>query len=448
MTIEGKQYVFNNENGSRGETVDKVLNLPGKEIKITLVGSPEADPKENQKKFGKYIAEQIIFKVEAANRAGKKLVFDMATGNTPKLVWPALKNLIESGKVDLSNVIVIGHEEAWGTFARGSHSDFDYYRRERLTDNKLAVHEIVDPAQVKGNDLQGNFVPMHLTADPEESARRYADIISALHQREDVVFFGLYGVGVDGHFGELQVGAIGKDAISRRQYTYADDARGYSFDSEDPLLFRWLNEDGGFRPEDNLFWERAATDPKEVGRAARDDYRGIERIVGLGWREILEEESMLVAFNHGDKGLAFALAMEGSLSGTIRDQSGRILLKIEQDRGEGEDIFSELDSFGKELEAAQILEGGTTERIATSKKPFKSTLLIREMYKALDNKGARVTDGEQYYQRIWAFINRYVGRRAPVSCLLRWRALLGKETEMVITPEVVKGTKYEKTFCS
>lgn len=415
-------------------------NIDG--VILTAIGTTEQGEKENLEQFGEYIAGRITQAIQAAKDQGKKLVFDMATGSTPDPVWPKLSQMIKEGAVDLSNVIVIGHEEAWGTYEKGSHSDFDNSRKVKLFgDNNISVQEICSPEQVLAAD-PGNFVPMHLSESIAEAATLYGEILKKLRARTDVTFFGFYGVGTDGHIGEMQIGALGKEATRERMESYPDAVKDYSFESGMPELFRWQDKDGNFRAEDNVFWERGAK-KDETGRAARENYGGMEAIMGIGWREMLRQEDMLIAFNKANKQLAFELALEGSFSGSVLDENGEEILKIERNKGEGEAILSDLRELALELEEQEILEKGTVGKNQQSQGELKCHKLFQAVYKALDEKGAKVSDSGGYYQKIWELLNRYIGKRAPISRLIRLRALLGKPTELVYTTEVVQGTKFE-----
>lgn len=410
-------------------------------VDITIVGDRENASEQNREAFGQWLAERIVTAVEDAQRAGKRLVFDMATGSTPEAVWSALQELVKQGRVDLSDVIVIGHEEAWGTYAPGSHSDFDAYRRDRFfTRNGLPVSEMTDPEKLRQPVIEGNFLPMHLGDDPQAAAQQYGEMLEALRDRDDIVFFGLYGVGTDGHIGEMQMGAMGRDPSFQHRKSYADSVQDYSFESAAPQLFRWQDESGQFRPEDNLFWQRGHTD---AGRAERENYGGMQAIIGLGWRDLLRQDRMVLAFNNEQKQLAFRLAMEGTFSGEVRDSQGQSLMHVSQERGEGEAILPELAEMGLILEERGELAAGTVDAVLTSGESLKCGRLFSEIYRALDSAGARVTDAGRPYQWLWELANRYIGKRAPVTRLLRLRSLFGRPTELVATPEVVKGTPYE-----
>ena len=62
------------------------------------------------------------------------------------------------------------------------------------------------------------------------------------------------------------------------------------------------------------------------------------------------------------------------------------------------------------------------------------------IYGALDQQQA--TADNPIYAKMGEFTNRYVGRRSPLGQFIRMRALFGRKTTIVATPEVIKGTRF------
>ncbi|MDO8489996.1 MAG: hypothetical protein Q7S47_01095 [bacterium] len=275
-----KSYQFKPDLPSQSENE---AALEDRFAKITISGSHEFSNEKNIEVFGEVLVDRLVSALDRAKNEGKTLIFDMATGSTPAAMWPILQKKADHG-LDLSGVIIIGHEEAWGSYASGSHSDFDGYRkREFFERNTIPVREIRNTHQLEGDAVDGNFIPMHQNDDPGQAAVHYGELLRRLEQRDDIRFFGLYGVGTDGHIGEVQIGAQGVEQSAKRSRPYVDKLQDYSFESADAQLFRWNNEQGEFLPYDNVFWERQST--SDVGRAARENYGGMECIMGIGWKD-------------------------------------------------------------------------------------------------------------------------------------------------------------------
>jgi hypothetical protein len=132
--------------------------------------------------------------------------------------------------------------------------------------------------------------------------------------------------------------------------------------------------------------------------------------------------------------------MEGAVDGVLR-RDGKEVITLQRDSGEGEAIWDDLVNYGRELEREGKLASGIVDKIADSKESLKCGLLYRAIYKALDEREAKFDD--EIYVKMGEFTNRYVGKRSPLSQLMRMRALLGRKTTIVATPEVVKDTPYE-----
>ncbi len=435
--MESREYSFFTQKAASPEK-QETFEVSPSSLEVVIVGKKESDPAENQKAFGEYIAHEIAREVSVAREQGKKLIFDMATGSSPRSIWPALERMVKDG-LDVSNVIVVGHEEAWGTYEPGSKSDFDAYRKKEFFErNHLPIQLIESTDPLTEQDIEGNFVPMHLSDNPDDAASRYSEILHALHDRDDVASLALYGVGTEGHIGELQIHSLGREDSRARKNVYVEDLQNYSVEKG---AFRWSDEQGGFHPEDNIFWQRGEA-TSDVGRAIWQGYKGMEKIMGLGWKETLDNDHFILALNDESKSLAFQLAMEGSMDGTLVNNEDQEAMKLKREKGEGEAILDELEDFALELEKAGVLPAGTVEKNRASQKKLKSGKLFEAIYHALDTIEAKSDDPR--YERMWAFANRYIGKRAPVSRLIRLRTLLGMKTTIVATPEVVKGTAYEK----
>lgn len=418
-------------------------------VDITVVGSREDSPEVNDKLFGKHIAERFKEIVLETQKSNKRLVFDMATGNSPKAVWPEIQDMVEKGELDLSNVIVIGHEEAWGDFQPGDHSDFDAYRKkEFFTRNNLDIEPITDIQQVSGEEIKGNFVPMRQSDNVTEAIAKYRQLLVGLKKREDTVFFGLYGVGKDGHIAEIQSQNMGVADTNERLETYQIDINDYSIERG---AFRWSDESGeGFRPEDNIFSDRKKmSEPDvEVGRAQTAGYTGIKYAAGLGWKVMISEDTIIIAYNGSSKKLAFELTIEGSFSGPIVDDNGETVTKVKADYGEGENIYHDLEQYVKKLIAEGVLNEEKVDKIMTEAESsskwagLKCRGLFRAIYSGFDDLMLEGSDPR--YQELWKFTNRYIGKRSPVARLVKMRALAGRKTELVITPTDLEGTRFEE----
>ena len=400
---------------------------------------------ENEQ-YGRVIANAVVEAYKTAKRNNKKLVFDMATGSSPAAAWPELQQLYNDGEIDLNHIIVLGHEEVWGNYEKGDKSDFDSYRkREIFENNDLAVIPITDAKEVEGNsEINGNFIPLHLADDAGSASQKFSEIMKALRQRDDVYFLGLYGVGTDGHVGEIQINSMGISPTIKRMESYDEDIINYSYERGQ---FKWWNKDeNSFHQEDNIFWKRGVKAGEEdVGRAIWQGYSGIQEGIGIGWRDLLNEDEVLLVFNNSSKQLAFKLALEGSFSGQIKDSERNEIMQIEKEKGEGELILPNLIEFAKELSGNKLINDDEFE-IVISKPNLRCREILKLIYKFLDSVDASLDDDNyrKIYEKIWILINRYIGKRSPIGRLIEMRSLFGKSTKIIATNDVVKGTTYEQ----
>jgi 6-phosphogluconolactonase/glucosamine-6-phosphate isomerase/deaminase len=430
---------------------ERTVSREGKEEKeskviteITVVGSLENSAEQNKEKMGAYVAEMLISEQDKAKKDGKRLLFDAATGSTPKPVWPELKKKTESGDFHPEDLIVIGHEEAWGPYEKDGKSDFDAYReRELFTNLDAQPKSITSIYDVSGKRVEGNIAPMHLDDNPEVAAKEYAEILKALHAREDVQSFGLYGVGEDGHIGEIQMGGQGVMSYAKRKNVYVDDISTYSMDDSYAQLYRLQSNDGEFLPHDNVFSERGSSE--DVGRIAREGYGGIEKIVGLGWQEMLRLDTMMMVFNNKQKLPAFEAAIKGTYDGKIKSKDGVDLHSIKSETGEGEKIYDDLVAVARRVEESGFVAVGTIEKFVSSNEgtSLKCGRLFQELYASLEKNNINVDDDGEYYQDLWKMLNRYIGKRLPVATLISMRALANKRTELIVLPEVIRDTEFE-----
>ncbi len=425
------------------------FNTQPQPIDMIITGSFDSSADENQSVFGQYISEQVAQAIDAARLDGNVLVLDAATGSSPKSAWDALGAM----NTDLSNVVVIGHEEAWG---QNPESSFDYAKKKLLAQTNLVP--ITSIHQITNEVIDGNFVPMHLKEVkredfPEgndgdllyveaeeqaamESAHIYNGIVRALLRRYDVDSIGVYGIGTDGHIGEWQRQDMGLrravekiDAFVQPQQSYSIEA-GYFPLPEDT--------DGKLN---NVYWKRGTKIGKAFGRATRQQgYNDQHVVVGLGLREMLRLDHVILSFNNDTKHAAFTLAMEGTITGIMQNSTGKEVVQLQRDSGEGEAIRTDLATYARTLEAQGLLAENTVDTIENSKEKLKCGLLYQIIYKALDNQEASADN--PIYAKMGEFTNRYVGKRSPLGQFIRMRSLLGKKTTIVATPEVIKETQY------
>lgn len=398
-------------------------------IHIVIPGSPEKSSEENLETYGMEVIQQFSELHDQANKNGKVILFDLATGSSPAPVYKALDISLKQGTVSLDNVIVTGHDEAWGSYKPGSKSDFDYFRRKLLERNGIEVSPMTSIKQASAIKPEGNFLPMHLNDDPKQAIEQYCSLFSTLQKHEGVFSVGLYGVGTDGHVGEMQTQDQGRQISVKQRNAYVASLKHYSVEDGS---FYWSNDEGGFHPEDNLFWTREKKEGEDTGRAALEGYTGIDYIAGLGWRQLVSLDVMLLTFNNESKSLALNLAIEGSMDGVITTESGLVVERIQRNKGEGEGILADLRAYVEELgvDIPDMPEGHP-----------KVDLLFRAAYDKLH--ADKATADDLRYQPLWKFANRYLGKRAPLSRLLRLRTLLDKKTVIIATPEAVKKSNYK-----
>lgn len=402
---------------------------PGPAVPIVVPGSSRQSPDENLAEYGAEIVRLLHVRFETARREGRTVLFDAATGRSPQAAYVALGNALRNGSASLNGVILAGHEEAWGPFEPGSNSDLDAYRRKLLEANGIDARPITRVFAECDRVADGNFLPMHLDDDPGRAAVRYAELFSSLQMHTRVTTVGLYGVGVDGHVAEVQAHDMGWRATLAQREPYMAPLPHYSVEHG---AIHWARADGGFHPEDNVFWARDAGDGEAVGRAVWQGYTGIEFMVGIGWRQLLRADSLVVTFNDASKSLALELALEGSLSGTLVGQDGSVVGRVSRRKGEGEQVVADLRRF------VGALGGEVPDASAPG---LQADNLFRAACKRLNGEEAHADDPR--YRRLWTFANRYLGRRAPVSRLVRLRALCGKETVLVATPEAVLNSSWK-----
>ena len=113
-------------------------------------------------------------------------------------------------------------------------------------------------------------------------------------------------------------------------------------------------------------------------------------------------------------------------------EDGTEIERIQRSKGEGEGILTDLRAYVAQLGA---------DAPDMRKSHPKADLLFRAAYDKLHEDEASADDSR--YRQLWELANRYLGKRAPLSRLLRLRTLLGKETVIVATPETFKYSNYK-----
>ena len=341
---------------------------------------------------------------------------------------------------------MIGHEEAWGARAGGT-TDYDFQRARMLRSFGSSVKPITSEYQVNGDQIDGDLVLMYqfdskstlrgaydqLATDLEaaqESSERYTNILRELMKRKDVESIGVYGIGTDGHIGEWQIHDMGFRAALGKRDAFVQPQEHYSVEAG-------MFPTGG---KPNIYWQRGAESGEAVGRAAWQPEMSAQNVVmGLGLRDMIRLDHVVLVFNNASKSAAFQMAMGGSVDGVLSGE--KMQASVRRNKGEGEGIWPDLANYGRALEILGLLRDGTVDEIETGNKSLVCGLLYQAIYKALDDIEA--SSDHPVYAVMGEFSRRYVGKRSPLGQIIRMRALFGKKTTIVATPEVVKDTRYE-----
>ncbi len=408
------------------------------------------DEAENRQALGLYMATWIRSQVEATLADGKIPVLDLATGNTPKYVWPFLAEMVAAGTFDINRIVITGHEVVYGE----PETDMDYEGYRRTVAEKtfgLTIDDIAELSQVTGSEIQGNFLPMHLVqvsreefasenafleaeqAAAKTAATHYDTLLHALAARSDVRIISLYGVGKDGHIAEIQPNTLTGAVDYDTDHTYVYSPR---LNSKAAGTFPWTGDEHEYH---NDMYTPQPDD------AELDDkgYKGARQLMGWGWQDLLLPEKLMIAFDSKSKSYAFQLTMEGSVDGVIM-QDGQEVMKVEAQRGEGETLVGELLEYARGLDAAGFFTAANSEWLTTQSENLTCKQLFHLIHAELLNRKAQTEDQNftEIFIKMWDFANRYLGKQAPVAVLVRLRSLLGLDTTIVAVPEVVKDTKY------
>ena len=205
--------------------------------------------------------------------------------------------------------------------------------------------------------------------------------------------------------------------------TYVNDIRFYSVEAG---AFRWADDEGGFHPEENIFWDRNA-EGEDVGRAVSDGYLGIKSIAGIGWNDLLDMDVLEIAFNGPSKALALRLALEGSGVTRVENENGRVVSRIVPDLGEDESIVPTMQAYARRI---GVKRPEALTRYAAIRDAILAFLRTRR-------STASDTWLDRQYETMWGLANRFHGKRAPVARLLWARMKLGKTTTLVVSSDTV-----------
>ncbi len=416
--------------------VEKIgTGRPG-EVSIVFP-STSPDRETNLNAFGLHIAEWIRDKVKEAQREKKTPVIDLPTGNTPRSVWPHLSGFVERGALDLSGAVFVGHEAAFGNPTPESPVDYEGSRRKVLKELGVKILEITDPKQVSNGEIRGNYISMNASKGNEGertsdgSAKIYDQVLHALRGRDDVTFIGFYGVGTDGHIAEIQTNTLTGAAEYDTQHAFA-----YHITRNSDIRGAVHVEGDTFQVFRNNMWK-----PDEP-----ENYHGATHLTGPGWEDLLFHDHMVLAFNNESKIFAFQSILEGSVDAIVTNDTQERVMAMRRDPGIGENIYGALKRYAGELVEKRLLREETVDTIDASDDPKKSKHLFREIYASLYANRYILDEDQSHeiFEKMWGYANEYLGKQTPVSVLVRLRTLLGLDTTIVATPEVVQDTDYER----
>ncbi|MFA6963258.1 MAG: hypothetical protein WC227_00885 [Patescibacteria group bacterium] len=436
---------------NRGKEMEKVQNTrdlffypegegANNPIRIIMVGSSESSKDEQKKEMGQIVAEESAKGMAKIVEKGKKVLWSMATGST--FNWPEnLPVSLEQTGVDPKDIIPIVKEDAWDQdrnhFPSGNGYDF---RGKRIN----SFHKLfgLEPKNVSVSDgqIEGNIVAPDYDMSPEQAVDYMNETWSALTKTGQVEGFTTTGVGEDMHVGEFQINKMGLENQIKQMDFFLQPVNDYS---DERGLFRWLKNPEEFAKESNVFVERGKEGWQATGRTAKlgEDIVG-GTVMGMGWRAMLETPGGAVfAFDSGSKALAARSAIQGSLSGVIKDSDGIEVLKVEAERGEGIGIWDDLAKIVGQYEEDGILEHGYFDKIMASSETENSKIglinnILEDIYSAYIEKNIspqKPEQNEKYFQPLWRLVNRYLGYRSPVSLWVSQLQRRGTPVTLVIT---------------
>ena len=427
----------------------KSVEKEGQPISITIVGERGGDPAKNKELMGRYAVRVAMSQIEDVQKEGKTALFFMATGKTYN--WERSEDLLEAvktGRVDPDKVIVTLKEDCWDH--DGQHmppGDVLDFRGKRIR----GFHDVVgiEPqnAQVSSDgEISGNILAPDYDMSPEESVKYLNETWQALMKTGEVKGVNLSGVGEDLHAGEMQINkASAKEALPQRDW-FIQDEQSYS---RARGLFKWQKSQQEFYPNSNVFLELQEDGTFESAGRAKE-YHGFGKILGVGWRALLNTEGgATFSFDTAKKALATRMALEGSFDGQVKKQNGEVVADIERDAGEGLGIMDDLMEFTEELSKEGILESGFVEEIRNriKKKELYAIVddVLEQVYQAYEDQKILAKNDEQrekYFEPIWRLVNKYVGKRSPLSALIRGLARNGVKIELVMTPEAAQELEF------
>lgn len=351
---------------------------------------------EDLQQLGEYNAYRLAEIIESAKQQGKRVVIDMPTGSSPKSTWEALAKMVESGKVDISNVIWIGHEAD-----RPSRFKISYEQQRHEILQKLGVTiKPITLEDARNGKFDGNYVSMHqiplnyptkreeVETDAKKSAQQYDKILSLLFEQDNILPIGLHGVGEDSHgWGELQLSHMWPDTWKETLQTFVESSNSYTPKGG---LWRLLTDDK-FDPGQNF-----------VGHK----HPGIS-LMGLGRQTLLQLEQALEIFNDPKKATALRKTIE-ALQGKNPEK--------------GEDLLPDFKSY-----AVNTLGLKDCQDMST----------CHEVYQTICS--ALSDNDDSSYHDVWKLVNEYFGSMTPVAKMILERQARGKRTTLVTTKEVASG---------
>ena len=391
-------------------------------IDMYVVGSLSASLEANQRALGLFTAQQFKYTIDEASRKGKYVLCDMPTGSTPKPTWEALREMIDKNEIDLERVIWVGHE---AELPPQEHPPLGYetQRIEILQKLGINIQRIINEHAAKLETIEGNYLAMHSFKPGDEinideanrCAAEYDRLLATLLNRRDIVSFGMYGVGGDGHgFGEFQRKHMWPEEWEKTQDTFLTPLSDYSYRH-------------GFWPifdEHNIPMADNALGEDEN----RKKFPDVQLLMGMGRNTLARLDNSIHVFNSSSKAQAFEQTLK-ALGGQIRSETG-ITFPNPTGPACGETMLTDFKTLAEKWQQEEKIRSDC----GFAEKETRFTV-VQEILKSLNQSLSK----EEYFE-LWHLFSQYFGDQTPVSMMLMERAQRGKKNVIVVTADVAKNT--------
>lgn len=299
----------------------------GKSVELDIIGNSNCEYKENYLEMSKYAAHLMADKIKELNKTNKeKIVLGLAADTSPIGMYEEFSKIVKEENIDLKKVFVVRYEQGYGSLiTKESDLNFDKFHEDIFFKaNNLKLQNATIEDDNGEQKVIGNFLNMYQDYTNNKDQEKIDTVVNNFDnilKKIGPIDFAVLGVGKDGHivdWGRFETGFKIRNTREKKPREYDE---GY----------KRFEGDQSYR---NYMWQDIKEIVRELYSKATDKEidEGLKTTVTLGIKHIIGANYVIMIVPQESKKYTLKEAIYGSLSGNIKNDQGKNVGIINNDK--------------------------------------------------------------------------------------------------------------------